>query len=86
MQVRKPSSRNKPKVSCTDPDERVVDEVASVAELTANSCELEDRVGQVEALDGGLQVLEWLADTHHCTMRNVRPLEPTYRARGQDAS
>lgn len=53
----------------THPDEGVVHEVAGVAELATDGGDLEDRIREVDPLDGRLQVLERLADAHHC----VRP-------------
>jgi len=58
--------------SRTHPDEHVVDEVAGVADLAADGRQLEDRVLDVEALDGGLGVLERLADAHDCAQAITR--------------
>jgi hypothetical protein len=48
----------------THPDKHVVRQVTGVSELASDSSELEERVLHIERLDGGLEVLQRLANPH----------------------
>jgi hypothetical protein len=59
------------------PDDMVVEEVESIAELADYGRDTEDRVANSQCFDSSLEVLEWFAESHHCCLEPISS-EPAY--------